>query len=212
MTTPAEAREAEARAEEAPEESVFLLMDPEWQPVDDADTPPFEAVVGLWPLAADGAVGRFRSNPEYQPTNENSPSDPIDALLRLALRGDAEMEQLQLVLRDSLVDQAMNGDGRPLIGKSPDDVPCVILSTSTPHRRRIASPDWRRAGLEDVVATLPDGVDVLLNPGGPATVRLTGEFIRATVDMNDDELEAARAAFRPDGEITVEPWQTEGTN
>ncbi|AGL14091.1 type VII secretion system-associated protein [Actinoplanes sp. N902-109] len=200
MTTPSE----------APEESFFLLMDPEWQPVDDADTPPFEAVVGLWPLAGDGTVGRFRSNPEYRPVNENSPSDPVDALLRLALRGDAEMEQVQLILRDSLVDQAMNGDGRPLIGKSPDDVPCVILTTSMPHRLRVASPDWRRAGLEDVVAALPAGVDVLLNPGGPASVRLTGEFVRATAGMSDEELAAARAAFRPEGDVTLVPW--EGTD
>nr|WP_067494858.1 type VII secretion system-associated protein [Actinoplanes sp. TFC3] len=206
MTSPAEAPE---------EDSFFLLMDPEWLPEHEGDTPPFESVVGLWPLAGDGSVGRFRSNPQYRPVNENSPSDPVDALLRLTVRGDAGMEQLQLVLRDSLVDQAMNGDGRPLIGKSPDGVPCVVIATSTPHRERIASPDWRRADLDEVVAALPDQVDVLLNPGGPATVRLTGDFIRATAAMKDDELTAARTSFRSEGDISVEPWQpeqTEGSN
>jgi len=163
------------------EESVILLLDPEWRAEDDLDLPPFEAVVGLWPLGADGAAGPFRSNPEYRPVNENSPSDPVDALLRLALRGDAEVEHLRIVLRDCLMDQAMNGDGRPLIGRSADDVPCAIVATSTPHRDRIASPDWRRAGLAEIVAALPDGTDLLVNPGGPAAVRLTGDFLRATV-------------------------------
>jgi hypothetical protein len=141
--------------------------------------------VGMWPLAEDGSVGRFRSNPEYRPVNEDSPSDPIDALLRLTMRGDAAVEQLQLVLADCLVDQAMNGDGRPLISRSADDVPCAVVATSTPHRARIVSPDWRRAGLDEVVAQLPAGTDVLINPGGPAAVRLTGDFLRATTMDRD---------------------------
>ncbi|BCJ52712.1 hypothetical protein Asp14428_41870 [Actinoplanes sp. NBRC 14428] len=180
------------------EEQFFLLLDPEWLPEDEEDVPPFEAVVGMWPLDADGSPGRFRSNPEYRPVTDNSPSDPIDALLRLAMRGDAEIEQLQLVLRDCLMDQAMNGDGRPLIVRF-DDHPCAIVATSTPHRDRIASPDWRRAGLDEVVAALADGTDLLFNPGGPAAVRLTGDFVRATVTMDEDELAGARATFRRDG-------------
>lgn len=168
----------------ADDENFILLTDPEWQAEDELDTPPFEAVVGLWPVAEDGSVGPFRSNPEYRPVSADSPSDPIDALLRLTLRGDAEVEQLQLVLRDCLVDQAMNGDGRPLISRSDDGVPCAIVATSTPHRWRTAAPDWRRVGLAELVAGLTDGVDVLLNPGGPAGVRLTGEFLRATAAMD----------------------------
>lgn len=187
------------------EESYFLLMDPEWAPDDELETPPFEAIVGLWPLAEDGSVGRFRSNPDYRPVNENSPSDPLDALLRLTMGGDAEVEQLQLMLRDCLVDQAMNGDGRPLIGKSPDDVPCAIVATSTPHQARIAAPDWRRSDLDEVAASLSDGMDLLVNPGGPASVRLTGDFIRATAAMSEDEVSAARAAFRPEDQITIVP-------
>ncbi len=201
MTEPVEAPSA------APDDSFFLLMDPHWQPKNDDDVPPFEAIVGLWPLTDDGSVGQFRSNPEYRPVHENSPSDPIDALLRLASLGDAELEQVQLILRDSLVDQAMNGDGRPLIGRAPDDVLCVIVTTSNPHRERVAAPDWRRVNLSDVVAMLPDAVDMLVNPGGPASVRLTGDFIRATVAMDDAELAAARSAFRTDGDLTVVPGQ-----
>ena len=168
----------------ADDEDFILLIDPEWQAEDDLDTPPFEAVVGLWPLEPDGSAGPFRSNPDYRPVTENSPSDPVDALLRLTLRGDAEVEHLQVVLRDCLVDQAMNGDGRPLITRSADGVPCAVVATSTPHRSRIVSPDWRRVGLPALVADLPDGMDLLLNPGGPAAVRLTGDFVRATAAID----------------------------
>ena len=190
-----------------PDENYFLLMDPEWQRLEDEQEPPLEAVVGLWPVHPDGSMGRFRSNPEYVPRHPGSPSDPIDALLRLAMRGDAQMEQLQLVLRDSLVDLAMNGDGRPLILKSPDDLACVVVATGTPHRARTFAPEWRRVELEELVAQLADGVDVLINPGGPATVRLTGDFIRHTLLLGDDEIAAAYDRFREEDRVAVVPWE-----
>jgi hypothetical protein len=188
-------------------ENYFLLMDPEWEPEGDEEVPPIEAVIGLWPLDAQGSVGRFRSNPEYRPRYENSPADPTDALLRLAMRGDATMEQLQLILRDSLYDLALNGDGRPLIIKSPDDVPCVVIATSGAHRDRVSSPDWTRVDLMGLTERLADGIDVFLNPGGAASVRLTGSFIRETVMMSDEELAAAYEQMDGDARLTVIPWE-----
>ncbi|MFC0547893.1 type VII secretion system-associated protein [Kutzneria chonburiensis] len=179
----------------------FLLMDPSWNP--DRGTPPAEAVVGLWPVE-DGTVGKFRSNPQYVATDGNSPSDPLDAVLRLALRGRAEARHIQLMLRDSLFDLAMNGDGRPLVTTSPDDVPCVVVASGEPHGQRVSAPRWRRVDLGDLVVLLADGVDVLFNPGGPASVRLTGDFLRETMMLGDDlvaegfpDNSAARARRRP---------------
>jgi hypothetical protein len=174
-------------------ENYFLLTDPEWEPEGEDSSPPIEAVIGLWPVDGRGIVGRFRSNPDYRPKYENSPSDPIDALLRLAMRGDAPMEQLQLILRDSRFELALNGDGRPLIVKSPDEVPCAVITTSGPHRDRVMSPDWVQIDLMDLAQRLADGVDVFINPNGPASVRLTGSFVRETVLMSEDDVAAAYA-------------------
>ena len=170
----------------------FLLTDPEWDDADSDETP-IEAIIGLWPVDEQGKVGRFTPNPDYQPKYENSPSDPIDALLRLAMRGDAPMEQLQLILRDSMFDLAMNGDGRPLVLKSPDGVPCVVITTSGPHRERVMSPEWQPSDLMDLAQRMADGVDLLINPNGPAAVRLTGSFVRETVLMSDEDVAAAYA-------------------
>ena len=138
-----------------------LLIDPEW-----ADgEPPFEAVVGVW------ADGRFRSNPEYRPRFPESPSDPVDAVLRL---GDTA--QLRAVLEDATFELAMNGDGRPLVVRSPDDRPGLIVATSAPHRERVPAPAWRTIGLDE----LPGEHDVLVNPGGPAPVRLAASFFLGT--------------------------------
>jgi hypothetical protein len=152
---------------------VLLLLDPEWP----GDEPPFEAVIGQWPVGPDGSVGRFRSNPEYFPQFPDSPSDPTDALLRLTSAGEAETGQLQAVLRDSTFHLAMNGDGRPLLMPAPDDGRCVIVTTSAPHRQRVPAPDWRELDLAELSAV---GHDALVNPGGPAPVVLTAEFLRET--------------------------------
>lgn len=180
-------------------ENWFLLMDPSWAPEEEEDVPPPESVVGVWPVADDGRLGRFRSNPGYVPADVLSPSDPVDAGLRLMLRNDGDPEQLQLLIRDSTFDIAMNGDGRPLIVKSPDDIDCVVLATAEVHRRRVASPLWRRIDVEELVDMLADGVDVLFNPGGDASARLIGDFIRAARVLSDDEVAAAYTRFREQG-------------
>ncbi|MCP2205559.1 hypothetical protein LX90_009301 [Lentzea flava] len=184
----------------------FLLMDPGWRPAKPNDTPPIEAVVGVWPLE-DGRVGKFRANPRYQQSDERSPSDPLDAVLRLVLQGSAEAEHIQLLLRDTLFDVAMNGDGRPLITKSPDDVLCVVVATGEPHRRRVRAPQWQRIDLDELVVLLADNVDVLFNPGGPASVRLTGDFMRETVMLDDEQVSVLQSQHLQDvSSLRIVPW------
>ena len=108
-------------------------------------------------------------------------TDPLDALVRDAMLGDAPMEQLQVLLREAPLGLAMNGDGRPLVVRSFDDRPCLIVTTSAPHRESTFAPQWRNVELAELVELLPDGIDVLINPGGPAPVRLAGDFIWQTV-------------------------------
>lgn len=191
-----------------PLENWFLLMDPAWSPASENEPPPIEAVVGLWPVEDEGKIGKFRANPEYTPTDENSPSDPLDAVLRLVLQGRAEAAHIQLMLRDTLFDIAMNGDGNPLITKSPDDIPCVVVATGEPHRRRIASPDWQRIDLGELTELLADEVDVLFNPGGPAAVRLTGGFMRESLEMGDEQVAELYASINQDASgLRVVPWE-----
>jgi len=192
-------------------ENWFLLMDPGWSPKAENEQPPIEAIVGLWPVEDEGKVGKFRANPQYVPSDEDSPSDPLDAVLRLVLQGRAEAEHIQLMLRDSLFDIAMNGDGRPIITKSPDEIDCVVVATGEPHRRRIVAPGWRRIDLEELVVLLPDKVDVLFNPAGPAAVRLTGDFMRSTLMMDDERASELYAEHAGAG-VEVVPWRPEDEN
>ncbi|AGM08016.1 type VII secretion system-associated protein [Amycolatopsis keratiniphila] len=184
-------------------ENWVLLMDPGWEPETEDQRPPIEAIVGLWPIE-DGRAGKFRANPGYVPADENSPTDLLDAALRLVSRGQGGPEQIQVMLRDSLFDIAMNGDGKPLVMKSPDDIPCVVIATGEPHRRRISSPDWRRVDLGELVEQLAEDVDVYFNPGGATAVRLNADFLRSSLDMDEEAVERLYAAQSPSVERASE--------
>ena len=156
----------------------LFLIDPEWTTGED-DEPPFEAVIGMWPVGPDGHTGLFRSNPDYRPYFPDSPTDPADALLRLTAAGEAEPAQLRAVLRDSTFHLAMNGDGRPLVVRAPDDGRCVVVTTSGAHRERVPAPDWRQLDLEELAAAAGER-DAMVNPGSAAPARLTAAFLRET--------------------------------
>lgn len=159
-----------------------LLVDPDLVSSAD-DDPPFDAVIGMWPLLSDGTTGKFQSNPDYVPRFEESPADPLDALLRLSVEGAARVSQLQDVLRDCTFELAMNGDGRPLIDRDPSgEVPVLLVATSAVHRARVPAPDWRLIDL-DALLPLAEGRDVLFNAGGPAPVRLSADFLSETAAL-----------------------------
>ena len=185
----------------------MLLMDPAWRQAEENEAPPLTAVVGLWPLGPQGSVGKFRSNPDYRPTDESSPSDPLDAVFRQLVRGSGEIEPVQGMLRDILLDVAMNGDGHPLILPSPDGIACVIVASSARYRALRAAWDWRRVDLSQLVGLLTDGVDVLFNPGGPASLRLTADFLRSTAAMSAEEAARLWSNTGDLDNIKVSTWQ-----
>ncbi|WBC01028.1 type VII secretion system-associated protein [Micromonospora sp. WMMA1976] len=159
------------------DEFVFLL-DPEWPAGD--DEPPFEAVLGVWQVGEDGEVGEFRGNPDYRRHFPDSPTDPLDAVLRLiAAAGAVRPAHLRAVLRASTLHLAVNGDGRPLVVHAPDDERCVVVATGEPHREPVPAPGWRLLDLAGLAAVAGDR-DVLVNPGGPAPARLAAAFLRET--------------------------------
>lgn len=54
---------------------------------------------------------------------------------------------------------------------------------------------------------LADGVDVLFNPAGPASVRLTGDFMRETLMMDDEQVTALHAQHLQGSGLRVVPWE-----
>ncbi|MEU8367309.1 type VII secretion system-associated protein [Micromonospora tulbaghiae] len=161
------------------DDEFLFLLDPEWPARDADDEPPFEAVLGVWQVDGDGEVGEFRHNPDYRPHFPDSPTDPVDALLRLAAAGAAQPTHLRSVLRASTLHLAVNGDGRPLVVHAPDDERCVVLATGEPHREPVPAPGWRLLHLAELTDVAGDR-DALVNPGGATPARLAAAFLRET--------------------------------
>lgn len=163
----------------------LLLVDPAWQPsstVDGAEVaaPPPEAVVGGWLAREDGSVGHFKANPSYEPAGPDSPTDPLDAVLRLIARGEADFDQLASVFRETTFALALDNAGEPLVAPSPDNIPCLLVTTAFAHRRRVRAADWQMTSPAGLVALLGqyDGADLLLNPGALGCLRLLSDTAR----------------------------------
>jgi hypothetical protein len=145
--------------------------------------PPLTAVVGGWLARADGSVGRFEANPAYERSGPGSPTDPLDAALRLAAREEADFDQVAAVLRESAFSVALDVDQEPLIAPSPDNVPCLLVATAPAHRTRVRAAGWLPASAEDLLPLLSarEGTDLLLNPGAPGCTRLLADTVREAV-------------------------------
>lgn len=169
----------------------LFLIDPAWQDAqaDGAGAPPVEAVVGGWFVDKDGSTGRFHANPDYEPSQPDSPTDPVDATLQLVVRGEAEADQLLSTMVESAFGVAVTAENTPVVVLSPDEVPSVVVATAPAQSRRISQEHpidtvdgWAEVTLEQLVGLLPEeGVDVLLNPGAPASMRLLAAALRETV-------------------------------
>ncbi|NGY63441.1 type VII secretion system-associated protein [Lentzea sp. NEAU-D13] len=186
-----------------------FLIDPSWQAEAaeksegaDPEKPPLEAVLGGWFVEESGVTSRFHANPSYEPTTPDSPTDPVDAVLRLVVRGESEPDQLLDVMAESVFGLAVNAENTPVVVMSPDDVPCVIAATAPAHSRRIAEVEglqdveaWAEVNLGQLVGVLPDeGVDVLLNPGASSSMRLIAATLREVAAKTADTTTGETAA------------------
>ncbi|SEG96094.1 hypothetical protein SAMN02982929_06301 [Saccharopolyspora kobensis] len=155
-----------------------MVLDPNWQPSYPDEPPPVEAMVGGWRLDKDGNAGPFEPNPEYVPSSPDSPTDPADAVLRLVAEGKEPVDAVLPVVKDALLEVAVDDEGRPLVGPAPDGAPCVAVVTAAVHRQRVQTPQWHKLTAEELLAGLPPDVDILLNPGAPGSMRLLARALR----------------------------------
>ncbi|MEU7713145.1 hypothetical protein ACFWDK_27710 [Micromonospora chalcea] len=115
------------------------------------------------------------------------PGPPLADLLRRMMRGDEPVERIGSALRDARLDLAMNGDGRPLVVRSFDDMPCVVVATSAATRAATFAPGWRPVELAELAELLPDGIDLLVDPDGPEPVRLAAAIVWHALLPADEE-------------------------
>jgi hypothetical protein len=158
-----------------------FLIDPAWDTERDG-TPPAAAVVGGWLVDADGNTGAFHPNPDYRPSYPDSPTDPVDATLQLVNRGQADPDALLATMVAAVLGIAMDEQGNPLVAAAPDGVPSVLVTTAPGHRARVAAAGWQEVRADELAEVLPDnGIDLLVNPGAPASMRIVAASLKQAV-------------------------------
>jgi len=178
--------------EAAVQRNWMLLLDgeddrPGSEAPDAAAIPPVEAIVGGWLVDDDGTIGPFEANPLYRPRGTGSPTSPVDAAAKLVASEQADVGLVTLAMRDSLVDLALDETGEVTVAVAPDGVPCVVVASGALDRARVDAPQWRQVNLTDLLRLLPPGADVLVNPGGPRSMRLLADALRDLVGSGEDE-------------------------
>ena len=187
-------------AEEINGEWVFLI-DPAWRPEKEDDEPPASAVVGGWFVNEEGTPGYFRPNPAYEPSSPDLPTDPVDAVLQLVVRGEATGEEVLEATQDVIFSVAVDEEGVAVVAPAPDDVPSVLVTTAPRHRERVTTPGWMEVTIAELAGALPDeGVDILLNPGRPASMRVRAAVVKEYVAQADES-----GAENAGAEVPAEP-------
>jgi hypothetical protein len=179
---------------EVREHDLLVLVDPAFEESAEVPDPPLESIVGGWEVAPDGSRGRFRPNPVHVPSSPDVPSDPVDAVLRSLGNGEADGEDLLAVLGQVYLEVVLAAEElTAMVAPAPDGVPCVLATTAPRHRAAAVDTaprpvaDWRKVTLAQIAAALPEqGVDLLLNPGGPAPMRVTAAAVREAVGRGAD--------------------------
>ncbi|WP_246350517.1 type VII secretion system-associated protein [Nocardia barduliensis] len=156
----------------------MLLVDPGWKPVNPWSEPPPEAVIGGWMMDENGGAGPFQPNPGYLPGNDDTPTDPTDALLRSVAEGKPVGDELLALIRNSVVEIVCDEQDQPMVDTAPDGVPCVLVVTAEAQKVDVGSGRWWPVLGSKLPAVIPSGTDILLNPGGPAPFRLASEVLR----------------------------------
>ncbi|PKW00242.1 hypothetical protein ATK30_0337 [Amycolatopsis echigonensis] len=153
--------------------SVMTMIDPSWEPSEDGELPPLEAVVGGWFVDRHGDVERFEPNPAYQPSRPGSPTDPVDAAVGLVVHGKLDAGELVAVMRHAVFAVAVDENRDAVVAPAPDGVPSLLVATAPAHQQRVDVAGWIGLTFDHLAAILPaEDVDVLLNPGAPASVRV----------------------------------------
>ncbi len=162
---------------------LLVVIDPLWTATDDEPEPPSSAIVGGWAHVDDELGNRFQANPGYRPSSPDSPLDPVDDVLRRLAVDPEAADDLPAVLRTTMLGIAVDEQGVALVRPAPDGVSTVLVATAPGHRERVTAPAWLDLAVEELAGALPaTGVDVLLNPGAPTSMRVHADGIREIAD------------------------------
>lgn len=156
----------------------FVLLDPAWQASTPGSAPPADVIVGGWMLGEDNILGPFQPNPHYVPGDEATPTDPVNAILRLIVDGADLADQLVALVRDTVVEIGCDKQDQLLMVEAVGGPRYALVVTADVHKCRVEAARWWPVLGSMLPEVVPRGAGILFNPGDPAQFRLAPEVLR----------------------------------
>lgn len=154
-------------------DSWLYVLDPTADP--DGAVPP-ELVVGAFPVDSAGVLGEdFEHNPLYVPGGAPAPTDPLDAALQELTAGRGSREAVLALLRTAELLLHEGPDDGFVVVATPVGRDVVQAWTAPEHATQVSGLMLRRG--RELARSLPAGVDLQLNPGSAAGVRVPSESL-----------------------------------
>ena len=154
-------------------DSWLYVLDPTADP--DGAVPP-ELVVGAFPVDSAGVLGEdFEHNPLYVPGGAPAPTDPLDAALQELTAGRGSREAVLALLRTAELLLHEGPDDGFVVVATPVGRDVVQAWTAPEHATQVSGLMLRRG--RELARSLPAGVDLELNPGSAAGVRVPSESL-----------------------------------
>ncbi|MFI1187402.1 type VII secretion system-associated protein [Streptomyces californicus] len=157
-----------------------------WLSVPDAawsgrGAPPDWAVPGRWRTDATGAIVAWEDNDGYRPSPAAlgwpRATDPVESAVQRAVTGYGPAGEVLRTLAASKVAVLTGPDGGPAALRSAQGDPVVPVFTSPAHLRALGPLAARLVPVADVVAGLPEGHSLYVNPNGPAGMIMETEAL-----------------------------------
>ncbi len=173
-----------------------------WLSVPDAawsgrGTPPDWAVPGRWRTDSTGTIVAWEDNEGYRLSPEAlgwpRATDPVESAVQRAVTGYGPAAEVLRTLAASKVAVLIGPDGGPAALRSAQGDPVVPVFTSPAHLRALGSLAARLIPVADVVAGLPEGHSLYLNPTGPAGTIMETEALAEEIAAQE------RGEIRPAG-------------
>ncbi|MFH9610365.1 type VII secretion system-associated protein [Streptomyces sp. NPDC017448] len=157
-----------------------------WLSVPDAawagqGAPPDWAVPGRWRTDSTGTIVAWEDNDRYRPSPAAlgwpRATDPVESAVQRAVTGYGPAGEVLRTLAASKVAVLIGPGGEPAALRSAQGDPVVPVFTSPAHLRALGSLAARLVPVADVVAGLPEGHSLYVNPTGPAGMIMETEAL-----------------------------------
>ena len=153
----------------------LYVVDPSFDP--DGAVPP-EGIVGAYPVDEAGRLGEeFAKNPRYRPTPQAlrlpQPTDELDALAQRVATGWAPQSDFVGELARSTLWLMAGPALAVFVVDEGGGRRSVWVFTHRSHaERRVPGQELLQLSPAEIAEAIPRGVDLVVNPGAPASVRI----------------------------------------